>query len=171
MTYTLATGAGSQTINVNCEHDLSRARAVILDIELTAADTDAGDTLNIRFQESLNGGTTWNTRARSIQFLGTLSPSASAPETYRLVMAADPPLITTDAAYEPGGSAGATEILAEAVVNGPFARINRPAAGSPPGTTARNPAHRINIAVVDADSDGNFAGTLRLLVDTPQGAW
>ncbi len=166
--YTLATGAGSQTINVPLEHDISSAQALRLDLSLTAAATDVGDTLDIRFQESPDDGTTWDTRARFEQFLGNATVSAGAPERRTLVMHARTQTSTGESAYEGSGSAGASDLAAGTVLNGPFLPQNRPGYVTQPGTVVRQGRYRFNIAVVDGNSNGNFGGNIRAWSDTPE---
>lgn len=167
--YALATGAGSQTINVNVEQDISRAQAITIVLNLTGAATDAGDTLNVRFQETPDDGVTWDTRARFEQFLGTAVVSAAAPERRIAVLHARTQLQTTEEYYEPSGSAGATEIAAGTVINGPFyANLHRGSA-SLTGQQIHGNRYRVNLAVVDANSNGGFSGNIRIWSDVPEG--
>lgn len=164
--YTLASGAGSQTILSTIDHDLSRAEALRLRLNLTAAATDAGDTLNIRLQEY--NGFVWNTRARFPQYLGTATVSASAPESYEMTIPAQESISNSDKGYEPSGSAGATEILAGQVIPGPFQSWWFNAAPAQAGQHLRQARYRFKIDVVDAGGqNANFGGILELWCDTP----
>lgn len=165
--YAMATGAGSQTINVNVEQGIARAQAVQLVLNLTTAATDAGDTLDIRFQETPDDGVTWDTRARFDQFLGTATVSAAAPERRILLIHARTWVTQGESAYEPSGSAGASEIAAGTVLNGPFYAALAKGSASLPGQQIHGNRYRINIRVVDANSNANFAGTIRIWADTP----
>ncbi len=165
--YALATGSGTQTINVNVEQDISRSQAIRIVLNLTGAGTDGGDTLDVRFQETPDDGTTWDTRARFEQFLGTASVSAAAPERRIATIQARIPIDSTEEYYEPSGSAGAAEIGAGVVINGPFyAHLPRPD-GRLIGQRVHGNRYRINIAVVDTDADGGFTGSIRIWSDTP----
>src|SRR5881394_3265778 len=149
--YALSTGAGSQTINVNLEHDISRSQAIRIALNLTGAGTDAIDTLDVRFQETPDDGTTWDTRARFEQFLGTATVSAAAPERRIAVIQARIPIDSSEEYYEPSGSAGASEIGAGVVINGPFMANLHKGSASLPGQQIHGNRYRVNIAVVDAD--------------------
>lgn len=163
--YTLDTGPGSQTLLVPIDVDLSRGDEILIELELTKAQTDAGDTLDVRLQDctSLTTAEVWNTRARFAQFIGTVTVSAAAPEVRRLALQAYGTLPDTEEAYEPSGSAGAAEIAAGTVLNGPFPGVRRLSAGG------RKQSWRLKIDVVDADSDGDFEGRITVWLRTASG--
>jgi hypothetical protein len=151
--YTLNTGVGTQTITETFDKfDLSRARAVIGKLTLTKADTDAGDLLDVYFEERTNT-LTWNQRARFEQVLGSGSPTATDPEERTIVVSADVNLDTTEESYEDTGSLGGTALSAGTVRNGPFAG-KLYSSGAPVAT------HRMRVVVTDADNDADFEGTV-----------
>jgi len=155
--YDLATGAATQTLNLEIPMDLSHARALTLEVIITEAITDASDTLDIRLQDTYDG-VTWNTRIRMLQMIGTLSPSATAPEYQRSVVSADVLLTTPEENYECTGSVGATDLTAGTVRNGPFAPMRRTS-----GVNGRQPAHRIQVISTEGGaSNANWAGRIFL---------
>lgn len=154
---TFSYGPGSATdVHELDAFDLSRYDVIRFEIVLTTADTDAGDTLDVRLQ-STSDRIKWHTRARSTQKLGTLSPSATAPEYENLIVRQTGQLSATEEVYEPSGSAGAVEIAAGQVLNGPFPSKYR-------DTTERKwkPNWRIHYTFVDSDNDGAMAGVYRI---------
>lgn len=137
--------------------DLSRAWAIMVEIKLTKADTDALDLFDVRFQET-SDRVAWHTRARSIQFTGDLSPTPATPEYYRLVVNQIVDLAATEEAYEPSGSLGASELSAGSVLNGPF-----PGKYRDKDTKEWKPNARLRFEVSgDADSDADFEGEVRI---------
>jgi hypothetical protein len=140
--YDLSISTGTQTLVPDTGVlDLSPARALTLEAIITTANTDASDTLDIRLQDT-SDGVTWNTRIRLLQMIGTLSPSATAPEYQRSVVSADVLLTTPEENYEPTGSVSATDLTAGTVRNGPFVPPLRTSAG-------RQPSHRIQIIATE----------------------
>jgi hypothetical protein len=133
--------------------DLSMARAVIVHITLTKADTGAGDILDVKFQDRVDE-LTWNTRARMPLFLGTLSPSSTAPETYQQTIVGKHQLTTGEESHEPTGSAGATELAVDSVAHGPLKKFLRTSSG-------RKTAHRV-VLVVTNGTAADFEGTIRV---------
>lgn len=156
--YTLDTGTGSKTGGsaITSELypylDLSALTALVVVVSLSEAAEDAGDILDVALQETLDG-VTWNDRCRFPQLLGSLSPSASAPETYQQTILALEDLTAADYSFEPSGSAGGTRLVAGATRNGPFAPRRRTETG--PAA-----AYRLYIEVTDSDDDGGFTGTI-----------
>lgn len=147
-------GSGSQTITVNLDpFDLSRVLWLDIVLSLTTLDTDAGDTLDVFLEETLDGST-WDQRWHSHQFTGDMSPT----EVRRYRISAQNTLDSSDEAYETTGSAGGSNLPAGSVRNGPLApRL--------PGTSApfrSRTTHRVRLVVVDTGSDARFAGTLRI---------
>jgi len=150
------TGPTSRTITTPLPPwDISGRLELQCILSVTKADTDAGDTLDVRVQFLLADGLTWNTVARFPAILGSDTPSATAPET-RVLTVSNIPLETTDVAYEPDGSAGGTVITADSVRNGPFPRKYRTSDGW-------QPSIRLQFAVTDADADGDFEGQVLLM--------
>lgn len=150
--FNIAASSATTTVNLNPD-DLSTAKSLTWEISFSTIDTDAGDTLNVKLQDT-NDGTTWNTRARFPQFTGNQSPT----EVWRQHILNSIPITTDDSSQEPTGSAGATELLAGLVLNGPFPGLLRTTAGG------RLPSWRVQFVAVDADSDASWIGTLTISV-------
>jgi hypothetical protein len=158
--YTLDTGAGAQPLNRPlAKLDLSQADSITLRATITKAAEDAADTLNIRLQESWDGGVTWHTRIRLAEFTGDMSPSTSAPEVREGVAQQFGALADAEEALEPSGSAGGTDLSAGTVRNGHFAPAYRVGG-------VRAATHRLQVVVVDGDSDGDFEGTIEVFYNT-----
>lgn len=163
-TFTLGPGASTTFVSLN-PVDLSHARELLVEIKVTTADTDAIDTLDVRLQDcsdpvmaqSPTGTAGWNDRARSQPFTGDMTPTAAAPEYYRLSIQQLVDIAATEEAYEPSGSAGAAAIAVGSVINGPFPGTLRGRLGVKEAT--RIPNWRIRYQVVDADNNASFIGT------------
>lgn len=135
--------------------DLSGALSLVFDLKLTKADTDAGDILDVTFQETTDR-VTWNNRLRFPNFLGDLSPSAGAPETYKMTLSCTRPLTVGEEAYEPTGSASATALAVDEVIHGPLLSPFRDSAG-------KQTAHRVVFTVTDAGAaNADFEGNLTI---------
>lgn len=157
-TFTFAAGASATQTDTLPLVDLSRCSHLRFMFRITVADTDAGDLLDIRFQEVAFGTVPgWDTRLRSPTFLGTLSPSASAPEDYYMILPCDTPLTGTDMSYEPTGSAGATDIVANSVRSGPLLGKYRP-------TNGLEARHRLKLDTTDAGANSNATWTVQCVV-------
>lgn len=153
--YSVDTGAGSATTNVNLDaFDLSGASALILRGSMSKTDTDAGDTLAITLQSTFDA-LTWTDRARLGNFTGDMSAAATTPEVLVAVVHQGDAIDSTEEAYEPSGSLGGSAIAAGSVLNGPFPGLLRTALG-------RQPSWRVNIVWTDADSDGDMEGTIEV---------
>lgn len=63
------TGSGVAAITV--PRHLELVRAAIIELVVALAATDAGDTLDVFLQASMDGGTTWNDVVRFTQVLGS----------------------------------------------------------------------------------------------------
>lgn len=145
--------------------DLSHARELLVEIKLTTANTDAGDTLEVTLQDCSDatfavlptGTVGWNSRAKSTTFLGTLSPSVTTPEYYRMSVQQLVDLAATEESYEPSGSVGATDIAVGSVVNGPFPATIKAALGTKETTRISNWRLRFVTAQTNAAS---FIGTV-----------
>lgn len=150
------TGAGSQTITSLFSKglNLSWAKALICDLKITVANTDATDTLDVYIEETVDN-VTWNQRGRFEQITGDMSPTTTAPEVRRLVISALPPLDTTEESYETTGSTGGTSLSAGTVRNGPFLPPYRGDASNAPQAS-----YRARLVVTDADNNADFEGTL-----------
>lgn len=158
--YDFDTGAnsGDQTITLNLDpHDLSRAKMIRAQLTLTTMDAASDDTLDV-FLDETREGTYWNERLHSHQLDGSMTPT----EIREYVVSADTPLDTTDEAYESTGSAGASDLAAGSVRNGPFA----PKLPGTSGPWAPQTTHRVRFVVDDDDSDARFAGNLLLTAFT-----
>lgn len=134
--YTFLAAAARTASGVGSSISLPKnLKALLFLLKVTNADTDAGDTLNIYIQESLDGGTTWNDRVSFTQVIGTDSASAIkaaincevAPET------------------ELGAQADAS-LAAGSVLQGPVAPLIRP-----------------KWIIVDGDGDATFTFGIQLL--------
>lgn len=153
-------GTGSATVNVELDKlDLSRGELIRMEVVLTAADTDAGDLLNIYLQNRWQSNI-WMDRIASHQFLGTLSPSAGSPEVREYTLSKFGDLTDSEEADEPYGSAGASHLTAGTVRNGPFApRYRNPGVGTETGW-------RVSLVQVNTSTaDAAFAGTVYLYLD------
>jgi hypothetical protein len=155
---TFDTGTGNQTLTYELnEIDLSFATALLIEAKVTKADTDAADELHIRLQETTDR-VVWNTRARLTKFTGDQSPSVTAPEYQRATLNQFVDLASTEEAYEPSGSAGATDLAEGSVLNGPFPGIYRDATAR-----KRMPNWRFTVTVSgDANTNADFEGSLKL---------
>lgn len=157
------TSAASATATVTQNFpsmDLSHAEALMLEMEITAAAAAASDTIECKLQETSNG-TNWNSRARTTTIAGNATVSASAPEYVRATLNQVVDLASTEEFYEPSGSAGASEITAGTVINGPFPGKVRSAAS---GWTA---SWRIVLTKTDGGgNDAAFSGTVRVFAVT-----
>lgn len=148
------TGAasGGQTITLTYDPiDLSCYSRMLGELKVTTADTDAGDTLDSVIQFTRDGSV-WNSVAAWDQILGSMSPTE-----IRHVVLQQPTseMASTEQAYEPTGSGGATALVAGSVRNSPF-----------PGKIYLNnlwiAAFRVVLTVVDANSNARFAGSVTL---------
>lgn len=149
----LGTGTAEDTVEMPA-FDWSRRQYLQMVVELEAAGVDAGDILEVYLEERAQDGK-WNQRIRSEDFLGTLSPSASAPEVRRYTIVQDETLSGMEEAQEPTGSAGASSLTAGTVVNGPFPPRYR-SAGAGTLTAWRVRFSQTNTSTADAD----FAGQI-----------
>lgn len=149
----VAAGTTNQEFSVA---DLSHAYGLTMILVLTAADTEAGDTLDVKIQDRWLDGL-WNTRMRFKLATGDMSPTALTPETIRLVLQNGIALAQEEQAREPSGSLGASEpvVLGDGiVVNGPFPPVYRTAAG-------RGASWRAQLVATESGAANiNFAGTL-----------
>lgn len=159
-------GAGTTYQSLN-PVDLSHTKELLVEIKLTTANTDAGDTLEVTLQDCSDatfavlptGSVGWNSRARSNTFLGTLSPSATTPEYYRMSVQQLVELSAIEESYEPTGSVGATEIAVGSVINGPFPATIRAASGLKEVT--RIPNWRLRFVTAQTGT-ASFAGTVTI---------
>lgn len=157
--FTLAAG----TTNVNFDPlDLSDAAELQCELSVTATDTDAGDTLDVYIQSTIDG-VTWDDRVHFTQLIGTLSASAGTPEALRATLQQFGAFSDTEEMSEPSGSAGGSRLTAGTVKNGGFPRPLRrgTVTGALPNQTQMPGASwRVSYVMVDADADGVFTGTL-----------
>lgn len=156
-TYTLDTGAGSKTGASAITSNFNPGRfghydALTVYLNVTKADTDAADVLDVALQETRDG-VTWHDRARFANVTGDLTASATAPEVRRLVVQQFGSFADGEEELEPSGSAGGTRLTAGTVLNGPFPPLLRTG-----GT--RQSSFRLYIEVTDADNDADFEGTI-----------
>lgn len=153
--FDLAAGA-TETTNYEIDGDLSRARSLLLELVITEAQDDADDSLDVKFQDTTDR-VVWNTRARFATIAGNVTVSASAPEVRRLALLTEGLAIeSTEEGYEPSGSAGASELAAGAVLNGPLPARFR-------NSTGQLAAYRFSLVKTDtAGDDAEFSGTLKV---------
>ena len=158
--YDFNTGAGAQTITQEIELDLSLCKCLLVELKVTKADTDAGDTLDVELQDTTDR-VAWHRRIRFTAVTGDLSPSATAPIYRRATINQVIDLAATEEVYTPDGSAGATALIAGTVINGPF-----PGKVASAGVGVLN-SWRVSLTVVDADSDADFEGQVSIYDVTP----
>lgn len=152
------------TANTNAELlaiDLSGCRHIRLTATLTGVGTaDAGDTLNIYFQEAGDDATpTWDDRAAFAQFTGAMTPSDAAPEKRIMEWPClTNPILLTDEIREPSGSAGASRLVAGVAIPGPLKGKRR----VPPSAAlvGPQPRYRLRYEVVDTNANATFAGNV-----------
>lgn len=152
-------GAGTTNQEFNLD-DLSHAGQLLFILKVTAAATDATDTVDVRIQDRGPDGI-WTTRARFKAITGDLSPSTTAPEVLRLALEQSGPLSSAEEAYEPSGSAGGsspTVIGDGVVINGPFPPLYRTSAG-------RGASWRAQFVVAETNAAA-FTGTLYAIAKT-----
>lgn len=162
ITIAFDTGAlsGSKTQTTNLDpFDLSRTEVIDVWISLTTADTDAGDTFEVVFEETMDG-VTWDERLHSHQFLGSMTASTTAPEVRRYRIYGHTVTDVPDEIYETSGSAGGGALAAGAVRHGPFVpKLSATAAPFRGQTT-----HRFRFVTVDTDVDAQFTGTVYMVL-------
>ena len=154
-TFTIGPGAATDLAELN-EIDMSSFDCLEMWVKLTTADTDAGDELDVRLQCTTDR-VVWHTRARSAAFLGSLSPSSTAPEYQVLRICQTVDLSANEEVYEPDGSASATAVAVGQVVNGPFPGKYRDAT-----LQKLMPNWRVRAALTDANSNASFVGTVEV---------
>lgn len=158
---------GAATTNVELPAlDLSRARALRGFLKITSAATAAGDTLDIRFQET-HDQVVWDTRWRHTVQVGNSGASGTAPETETIVLLCRGyPEQANERVWEETGSGGSSDLSAGTVRNGPLARRVRRGtkiAVAPYG--AVEPSHRVQFVVTSASAPV-FAGSYLIEADT-----
>lgn len=150
------TGVGTQNLNYEAGNlDISDADWLKATLNLTKADTDAGDTANIYVQARGPNGI-WNDIIAFTQVIGTLSPSSSAPEVLMANLMQAGTLSDDEEESEPSGSAGGSHITAGTVKNGPLPGMYHDSSG------VRGASLRVRVEVTDADNDADFEGTIYL---------
>lgn len=150
-------GAGSQTILLTYPPlDLSWKRQILGVLTVTKADTDAADTFDA-YLEFSRDGSIWNQVAEWDQILGTASPSATAPEIRNIVVQQGIALDPNEEANEPTGSAGAASL-----VPGSVRQVSFPGKIYSGGAVIS--AMRVRLVVVDANSNGDFEGSVVLWI-------
>ena len=156
-----ASGSKTQTTDLD-KYDLSRCKVIDAWVSLTTADTDAADTFDIFFEETI-GGVTFDQRLHSHQFTGDMTASAAAPEVRRYRIYGHTVTDTPDEIYETSGSAGGSSLAAGSVRHGPFV----PKLPSTSAPFTGQTTHRVRFVTVDANSNAHFAGTLTLVLNSP----
>ena len=153
-TFAFNTGTGSQTITdeLPAGLDLSRRKTIMVRVNLTKAITDSIDTLNIFFESRGSDGG-WDQRIHFTELTASLSPTVGAPEKLYGTIRQIGDLTGDELEGEPRGSAGASDLAAGTVKDGPFPGRSVDAAG-------QIASWRISAVVVDADGDADFEGTV-----------
>src|ERR1051326_5532720 len=144
------------TVVFSAKLDIARREALSLGMVIAAALTDAVGTIAARLQFSPDG-TRWDTVAYTDTVLGNATVSASAPEVRRATVCNRVYLDAPARAYEPGSSAGATDLVAASARDQPF-----PAKIYASGVQVAS--WRVQLVQVDADSDASFGGTVAVWV-------
>jgi hypothetical protein len=161
-TYTISIGPGNVTSTTLCDaFDLSQCQSVTGVLELTTCATDLADKLDVRFQETGDPNQIyWDTRGYWSQVSGNQSASALAPYADEFTISQGVPLASSSRDARPTGSAGATELTAGTVRDGPFQGRLR-------GINGVVATHRI-IAVISGDANANasFIGVVRIYANT-----
>jgi hypothetical protein len=155
--FTTAAGTANTTLTPALPAlDLSRRQAILMEMAITAALTDSADTISAKLQFTRDGSI-WHTAAHTDTVVGNATVSSTAPEIRRVVLSNRVALPAPGQAYEPGGSAGATDLVAGSVRDQPF-----------PGKVFLSgvwvPSWRVVLVQTDADNDATFTGTITLLV-------
>lgn len=146
--------AATGTTNYQFDNlDLSWSDILRFRLNCATFGTDAGDTFNAYIQSRLPDGT-WADRVAFGQYLGT----ATDAEVQDAVVSKFATLESGEEVSEPQGSAGGARLTAGTVVNGPFP-------GKYYESGRLSYAWRLQIVVVDADSDGSLTGNLYVMGD------
>lgn len=167
--YSFSISGGSATTNTELDAiDLSRAKSLRIEAFLTGkGSADAGDTLDIYFQEASDDVTpTWDDRAHlgdpgdTTTFDGSLTVSAAAPEKrVNQIMCVGLELPAASESYEPSGSAGGSHLAVGEVIKG-LLKGKRYFGGA---IAAR---HRLSFVNVDANANATWTGTVKLYIDS-----
>ena len=81
--YTLLPLAARTTSSTSSSQTLPpRCKGLVFLLNVTNADTDANDTLDVYIQESPDGGTTWNDIAHFAQILGTTAATLCGTKAF-----------------------------------------------------------------------------------------
>lgn len=153
--FNFGVGTNSSTTNFD-SHDLSHAQALLCELSLSTIATDAGDSLDVKIQDTVDG-VNWNTRVRFPLVAG----NAAAPRAYRMVVEQAVAIAQAEQSYLDTGSTGGTEIASGSVVNGTFPGVRRISGTVPPGQSNRTNSWRAVYARTDAGTqNANFIGTL-----------
>lgn len=121
------TASGTFTPDAAIAHSLARGGRATLQLTVSAAATDVGDTLDVYIQHSVDGGTTWDDFVHFTQVLGNGGAK-------KFLAAWSSTITPTTALGAPADGA-----LAAGVKQGPI-----------------GPQIRVKWVVVDADVDGSF---------------
>lgn len=151
-TFTFGPSATTLTTNLHDPMDLSRARELKANLKVTAAAQTAGDTLDVKIQDTIDG-VTWNTRGRFAAVLG--NQNTTTPYVRELVIATNIDLQSSEKEYQTTGSQGGTELAAGTVLNGAFYPPYRTAQG-------RQPNWRVVWTVTNSSGNASFTASLTL---------
>lgn len=150
--FSFGPSATSSTVVLHDPLDLSRARSLKLNLTVTAAASAANDTLDVKFQDTIDG-ITWNTRARFAAVAG--NQSVATQYVRELVITQDVKLNSGEREYQTSGSQGGTELPAGTVMDGTFYPPYRDATG-------RHANWRVVFTVTNNSGTASFTATLTL---------
>lgn len=141
------------------EADISRMDALLMELKITKAVTDADDALDVSL-EMTTDGLKWHRRIRFNAVVGNAaSESAANPKYYYATINQLVALAANEEVYEGDGGVGATALVAGTVINGPFPR-RRP--GSAAGGARLNSA-RVHLVVTDpSGANADYEGSITI---------
>jgi hypothetical protein len=158
--YQFDTGTGTkQVLQELLPFDLSRADQLVATLTVEEAGANSSDLLEV-FIESRGRDGSWDERFYFSQVQGDATVSVSAPHSEILTLQQFGTLSDAEEAHQTTGSGGAG-LTPGSVRNGAF-----PRPAYDPAVGARVTAWRIRIEQTDANSDGGFAGVVRLAANT-----
>lgn len=158
------TGPGSQEIVLALpELNLSEIYQIQAELTVTKADTDVGDTLDVRLQFTKDN-VIWHTYGRFKQVTGDMNPSTTAPRVYVIVLTNRVYMKSTEESHAPTGGQGASDLAEDSVRNVPF-----PQPPYDPILKRRVAPWRFHLDVTDGDNDVDFEGYLDIYLFSGRG--
>jgi hypothetical protein len=150
----------NQTINTLLDAlDLSEAKVLEAILTLSAIQTVAGSTLDVKLQAATFtdplGNTVWDTRGRFSTVLGNQAASAASPYQEGMNISQDVDLQASERMYRPTGSNGGTELSPGTVRDGNFPPFIREGL-----THVRQANWRAQFVVSDVAASAGFTGNL-----------